>query len=303
LAGFRLVGAFLMKSNAALTSERRSWIRTTTLTCVAMLAFASNSVLCRLALAQTGIDPASFTLVRLVAGTAMLAAISVAAGRGFPKAGSWAAALALFAYAAAFSFAYVSLAAGAGALLLFGAVQATMVVVGLLRGEHLGGIQWFGLAVALVGLAALVAPGISAPPPLGAALMIGAGVSWGAYSILGRGATDPLAATAGNFLRAAPMTLVLIAPMTWGAQPLSGLAYAILSGVLASGVGYSIWYAALPGLSAAQGASVQLSVPVITAVGGALFLGEPVTTRLTLSSEVVLGGSAIVILRRARRSF
>jgi drug/metabolite transporter (DMT)-like permease len=287
--------------DTVLASERATRMRIAALTLVAMIAFASNSVLCRLALAKTGIDPASFTLTRLASGAATLAAISFATGHGGARAGSWKAALALFAYAAAFSFAYVSIPAGAGALLLFGTVQATMVIAGLLRGEHLRGFQWFGLAIALAGLAALVAPGVSSPPLIGAGLMMIAGIAWGAYSLLGSRGLDPLAATAGNFLRATPMALALVVPMTWGAQPLSGLVYAALSGALASGVGYSIWYAALSGLTAAQGASVQLSVPVITAIGGALFLGEPVTVRLMISSFVVLGGIALVILSRARQ--
>ena len=291
----------LSSGNTALASERVTRVRIAALTSVAMIAFASNSVLCRLALAKTGIDPASFTLTRLASGAAMLAAISFATGHVGARAGSWKAALALFAYAAAFSFAYVSIPAGAGALLLFGAVQATMIIAGLLRGERLRGLQWFGLAIALVGLAALVAPGVSSPPPIGAGLMIAAGIAWGVYSLLGRCGLDPLAATAGNFLRATPMALALVLPMISGAQPLSGLIYAALSGALASGVGYAIWYAALPSLTAAQGASVQLSVPVITAIGGALFLGEPLTVRLMISSLVVLGGIAFVILSRVRQ--
>ena len=182
---------------------------TIALTAVTMVAFAANSVLCRLALTQTHVDPAAFTLVRIVSGAAALAAISAVAGRGRAIGGSWRAAFALFAYAAAFSFAYLSLPAGAGALILFGAVQATMVITGLVRGEHLTPGQWFGLAVAIAGLVALVAPGVSAPPFIGAALMAAAGVAWGAYSIMGRRAADPLVATSGNFLRAVPMALAL----------------------------------------------------------------------------------------------
>ena len=267
------------------------------LTTIAMLAFAANSLLCRAALSQTGIDPASFTWVRITSGAIMLFAIRkfVARKRGE---GSWSAAFALFAYAAAFSFAYVSLPAGVGALLLFGAVQATMIITGLVRGERLTPGQWVGLALALAGLAALVAPGVSAPPILGSALMLTAGVAWGAYSLLGRRGGDPIAVTADNFLRAVALALVMAVPAAAGAHPIAGIAYAALSGAAASGLGYSIWYAALPGLSAAEGASVQLSVPVIAAIAGALFLGEPVSLRLTLASIAVLGGIALVIASR-----
>jgi drug/metabolite transporter (DMT)-like permease len=270
-------------------------VRTIALTALAMLAFAANSILCRLALTQTDIDPASFTLVRIGSGAAMLWAIVAILRRGQPVGGSWRGASALFAYAAAFSFAYVSLPAGVGALLLFGAVQATMVVVGTLRGDRPAPRQWLGLAVALAGLVALLAPGVSAPPLLGAGLMLAAGIAWGAYSILGRRNLDPLNATAGNFLRAAPMALILAAPAAMGRHPVAGLIYACLSGAGASGLGYAIWYAALPGLSAAEGASVQLSVPAITALAGAVFLTEPITLRLVLASAAVLGGIAIVI--------
>ena len=212
--------------------------------------------------------------------------------------GSWRAAFALFGYAAAFSFAYLSLPAGTGALLLFGAVQATMVATGLARGEGLARLQWLGFALALSGLVALVAPGVSAPPLAGACLMLAAGVAWGAYSLFGRGVADPLAATAGNFLRALPMALALLAAVAaaFGSKAsLPGLAYAALSGAVASGLGYTVWYAALRGLTAAQGASVQLSVPVVTAVVGGLVLGEAVTLRLAASSLAILGGIALVI--------
>jgi drug/metabolite transporter (DMT)-like permease len=266
-----------------------------------MLAFAANSILCRLALVQSGVDPATFTLVRIVSGAAMMWAIFAFARGGSPGGWSWRAAFALFAYAAAFSFAYLSLPAGVGALLLFGAVQATMVITGIVRGEPLTPGQWLGLALALAGLAALVAPGVSAPPLVGSTLMLGAGVAWGAYSLLGRRSADPLGATAGNFLRAVPMALVLALPVVRGAPQLSGLTYAALSGAVASGLGYCIWYAALPGLSAAESASVQLSVPVITALAGAALLSEPVTLRLSIASLAVLGGIALVIASRAGR--
>ena len=271
--------------------------RTAVLTAIAMLAFAANSILCRLALEHGAIDPASFTLIRIASGVAALWLILAVSGTVRCVGGSWRAGLALFVYAAAFSYAYISLSAAAGALLLFGAVQATMVTIGLARGERLASLQWLGFAAALVGLAALLAPGVSAPSLSGAVLMLAAGAAWGAYSLLGRGATNPLAATAGNFLRSLPMAAALIAIAALPGLKLdgAGIAYAILSGAVASGLGYSIWYAALPGLTPAQGASVQLSVPVITAIAGALLIGEPITQRLVICSIAILGGIALVI--------
>jgi drug/metabolite transporter (DMT)-like permease len=270
------------------------------LTVAAMLAFAANSILCRLALAQASIDPASFTFIRI--GSAVLTLWLILHGSGKDRAvkGSWRAALALFAYAAVFSFAYVSLPAGTGALLLFGAVQATMVITGLVRGERLASLQWAGFVLALAGLAWLVAPGVSAPPIFSAVLMLAAGVAWGAYSLLGRGASDPLGATAGNFVRALSMAgvLMVLAIASGLKVDWQGFIYAALSGAAASGLGYVIWYAALPGLSPAQAASVQLSVPVITALAGTLMLGEPITYRLVLSSLAILGGIALVIFSR-----
>lgn len=283
--------------------------RAALLTVLAMLAFAANSILCRLALTQTAIDPAGFTLVRIASGAASLWLIARATGHAKAGAGSWVGAAALLAYAAAFSFAYLTMTAGTGALLLFGAVQATMILAGLYRGERLVSLQWGGLALALGGLALLLAPGLSAPDPLGALLMLAAGAAWGIYSLLGRASRDPIATTAGNFLRAAPMAAVLALAAAL-AGPLSGgglrwdqggLVYAVLSGALASGVGYSIRYAALPALTAARAASVQLSVPVITALVAVLALGERITPVLALSSVAVLGGIALVILAKSRR--
>jgi drug/metabolite transporter (DMT)-like permease len=271
------------------------------ITAVAMVAFAANSVLCRVALTQTEIDPASFTLVRIVSGAVMLTLLFGARSRSLSVAGSWPAAIALFVYAAAFAFAYVSLPAGAGALLLFGAVQVTMVVTGLIKGEHVRPLQWVGLVFAFSGLAVLVAPGVSAPSPIGAILMLAAGVAWGAYSLMGQANTNALGATTGNFLRAAPIALLLALPTLTKAHPALGLIYAVLSGALASGVGYSMWYLALLQLTAAQGASVQLSAPIIAAIGGTLFLGEAPTLRLVFASIAVLGGIGLVIFSRVKK--
>lgn len=270
------------------------------LTLLAMVAFAGNSLLCRLALKTTGIDPASFTSIRIVSGALALWAIVRMRGGAPLAAGSWPSAFWLFAYAAGFSFAYVTLTAATGALLLFGAVQATMIGYGLWKGERLHGLQVMGLVLAFAGLAGLLLPGVTAPPLIGAALMLFAGFSWGIYSLRGRSAGDPTTVTAGNFARAVPFALLVSAALISHAtvDP-AGFLYAISSGVLASGVGYAIWYTALRGLKATSAATVQLSVPVIAAAGAVLFLGEAITLRLLVSSAAILGGVAIVITRRS----
>lgn len=270
-----------------------------------MLAFAANSLLCRFALRETRIDPATFTLVRLASGALVLwLLVELRRGAGSaPRSGSWMSALALFAYAAAFSFAYTSLSAGTGALLLFGAVQATMILWGVSRGERLRTAQLGGLILAIAGLVVLVLPGIAAPPLVGSILMLSAGAAWGVYSLRGKAAGDPLAATAGNFLRALPFTVALSAVLLpWSRIDVAGAGYAFASGAVASGVGYAIWYTALPALKAATAATVQLSVPVLTAAGGILLLGEPLTLRFLLSSLAILGGIALVVRQRRDRS-
>jgi len=272
-------------------------------TAAAMLAFAANSLLCRLALLQGGIDPASFGTVRIVSGTIALALIvRWRAGGAKEAGGDWLSAAMLFAYVALFSFAYVSVAAGTGALILFGAVQLTMFGAALRAGERFAPLACAGLAVAALGLVYLVLPGVSAPPIVGALLMALAGVAWGVYSLRGRGALDPLGATAGNFLRAAPMALVLWLPFIGVAHAgVGGILLAVASGAITSGVGYAIWYTALRELSAMRAATVQLSVPVITAFGAVLFLAEPLTLRLGLASVAILGGIALVLAGRARQ--
>jgi drug/metabolite transporter (DMT)-like permease len=275
--------------------------RTAALTAVAMLAFAANSLLCRLALQQASIDPASFGSVRLVSGALVLAAI-VRLRAGPPAAArtDWLAAAMLWAYVACFSFAYLTLAAGTGALILFGAVQLTMFSVGLHAGERFTPTAWAGLALAVGGLLYLVSPGLAAPPVLGAALMAAAGIAWGVYSLRGRGAGEPVAATAGNFLRAAPLALALSLAFA-GSIHLSaaGIALAVASGAVTSGLGYVVWYAALPGLSALRAATVQLSVPPLAALGGVLLLSEALSLRLLLASAAILGGIALVLFSRA----
>lgn len=270
------------------------------LTLIAMVAFAGNSLLCRAALRDTAIDPATFTTVRLVSGALMLwLLVAFRQSTVMPRGGSWWSALALFVYAAGFSFAYGGLTAAMGALLLFGAVQVTMIGIGIVRGDRPGGWQWLGLAVAFTGLVGLLLPGLSAPPLASAVFMLLAGVAWGIYSLRGKGAGDPTGATAGNFLRSVPMALVLILGMAASIRLDSeGVLLAVASGALASGLGYAVWYTVVPQLRSASAATIQLSVPVIAAVGGVLLLGEPLTLRLVVAGAAVLGGIALVILSR-----
>lgn len=276
--------------------------RTWGLTAITMAAFAANSLLCREALRHTAIDPAAFTLIRIASGALVLGLLLRLRPAEAPRSGGgWASALALVGYAAAFSFAYRTLTAGTGALLLFGAVQATMIWCGLMAGERLRRAQTAGFVLALGGLAALLAPGVSAPDPLGAVLMLAAGVAWGIYSLRGRREADALAANAGNFLRgvvpAAAVFLAVVLIAEPGVDAL-GVGYALASGGIASGLGYALWYQAVRGLPATHAAAVQLSVPVITALAGAVLLGEALTLRLALCSAAVLGGIALVVLRR-----
>jgi len=273
-------------------------------TLLALLAFAGNSVLCRLALKHTAIDAASFTTLRLLSGAAVLALL-VALRRARrpaaaqPAAGHWLSASALFVYAAAFSFAYISLSAATGALLLFGAVQATMVLHGVRLGESLRGLPLLGMAIAATGLLGLLLPGATAPPWQGATLMLAAGVAWGVYTVRGKGQGDPLEVTAGNFLRTVPMAIALIAlAWPWTRWDTQGALLALTSGAITSGLGYAIWYAALPALRVTTAAVLQLSVPVITAVAGVALLAEPMNLRLLLASVAVLGGIGLVVLGR-----
>ncbi|HEX8076572.1 MAG TPA: DMT family transporter [Chthoniobacterales bacterium] len=269
------------------------------LTALAMIAFAGNSLLCRLALRNTAIDAATFTFVRILSGAVCLSIIVQARSVGMRKGGNWLSALALFGYAALFSLAYLRLTAGTGALLLFAAVQATMIFWGFRKGEKLRYLQIAGVLLAGAGLVALVLPGLSAPPLGAALLMIGAGIAWGVYSLRGKAGTDPLRATAGNFLRALPMAALLgLAMWRWIKFDGAGIAYAVISGAIASGLGYAIWYTALPALKATAAATVQLSVPVLTAAGGILFLAESFTLRFALASAAVLGGIFLVIVER-----
>ena len=283
--------------------------RTAVLTALALAAFAGNSLLCRAALRDTPIDAASFTAIRIASGAIALWLIVRLRASPQARAGSWPSALALFAYAAAFSFAYLSLTAATGALLLFGAVQATMIAAGIARGERLSTPQWLGIVVAGAGLVGLLLPGLTAPPLGGALLMIAAGIAWGVYSLRGRApaaaTVDPTVANAGNFARATPMALALLgaaflAPREAVRFDAAGAGYALASGAVTSGLGYAVWYAALKGLKATSAATVQLSVPVLTAMAGVVLLAEPLTLRVALASVAVLGGIALVVFRRRR---
>ncbi|WP_291380682.1 MULTISPECIES: DMT family transporter [Achromobacter] len=276
-------------------------LRLFALTLFAMLAFAGNSLLCRLALKQTTIDPATFVAIRVVSGALMLWLVLALRRQSERLEGSWAGALALLAYALAFSFAYTHIPAGTGALLLFGAIQISMILYGLAIGERLAPLQCVGMALAIAGLVALMLPGTDAPPMIYGFLMILSGVAWSIYSLLGRGARNPVAATAGNFIRAAPVALALLLAqfvMSHVRLDAAGAAYAVASGAVTSGLGYILWYAALKQLNVTRAATVQLSVPVLAALGGTLFLDEPLTALLVAASALVLAGVSLVILNK-----
>lgn len=271
-------------------------VRIFLLTSLAMLAFAGNSLLCRMALRETAIDAASFTTIRILSGALVLLLIVGMQGRLRNMAGNWLTAFGLFAYAACFSFAYASLATGTGALLLFGAVQATMIGYGLWRGEQLTLRRGVGSLCAFGGMVGLMLPGLTAPPLFGAVLMLVSGIAWGFFSIRGKGAGDPVLLITGSFVRAAPFAFLLsIATWSMASPDKTGVWYAVLSGGLTSGVGYVIWYTALRGLTMTSAATVQLTVPMIAAAGGVALLGEPVTLRLMLASAAILGGVAIAL--------
>lgn len=269
----------------------------------AMIAFSANSILCRLALRDAHIDAASFTLIRVAAGAVALALLVRGRGGVLQGRGSWLSGVALFGYAAGFSFAYTSIPAAVGALLLFGSVQTTMIGYGLWHGERFNAGQSFGVALAFAGLIGLVSPGLSSPPMAGSALMAAAGVAWGIYSLRGRGGGDPAASTAGNFVRALPLSAGLsLAMLPHAAVDVRGISCAVASGAITSGLGYAVWYSVLPSLKATTAATLQLSVPVITALAGTLFLGESINQRLIIASAAVLIGIALVVRgRRASR--
>lgn len=274
-------------------------MKTMLCTILALIAFAGNSILCRLALGERAIDAASFTSIRLLSGIVMLVVILklVQGEKSTRSTGSWKASLFLFFYAATFSFAYVSLETGVGALILFASVQITMILVGILSGNKLQRVEWCGVFIAFSGFVYLVMPSLATPSLMGFILMSISGIAWGLYSLNGKGAKDPLSDTAYNFIRTLPFVIVLSA-IAFQDASLSqhGVFLAILSGAITSGAGYTIWYIALKGLSVAQAAVVQLLVPVIAAIGGVLFANELMSFRLILSFIVILGGILTVIL-------
>lgn len=278
-------------------------MKTFALTSFALVAFAFNSILCRMALGPGEADAAGFTAVRLVSGAILLAALIAASGktRNAIKSGNWLSAFFLFAYAVAFSFAYLGLTTATGALILFGCVQLTMFGVSLYRGVRPGALEWIGLGVAFAGLVYLGLPGLSAPPLTSAMLMAAAGVAWGGYTLRGKGSEDPLADTTGNFVRSVPMALAVALIFLPNLQiSLRGFILAVLSGAIASGVGYSVWYAALKHLPATRAAVLQLSVPVIAAIGGVVLLAESASVRLIIAAALILGGIALTLNAKAR---
>ncbi|MDO8359824.1 MAG: DMT family transporter [Devosia sp.] len=278
-------------------------MRIIALTAVAMLAFAANSVLARLAFATGDAEAMSYTGIRLAAGALTLFALLAARGRSSARlGGSWAGAAALFGYALLFSIAYILLGAGTGALILFASVQIGILGWAVLKGDRPGALEWLGIAVAFAALVYLVSPGLVAPHPLGTAMMVVSGLCWAVYTLIGRGSKSPLVDTAGNFVRCLPLAAVLIVAgaATHGVTPLAA-AYAVASGAVASGIGYAIWYAVLPSHSRSRAAIVQLTVPAIAATGGVLLIGETLSPRLVIASLGIIGGVALALVAADRR--
>lgn len=274
-------------------------MKVTLFTLLALLAFAGNSILCRLALGGNTIDAASFTSIRLLSGILVLGVIlKIIQPKGpVTSKGSWKASFMLFIYAVTFSYAYISLDTGVGALILFASVQITMIMVGLYLGNKLHFAEWFGVIVSFLGFVYLIFPALTTPSLVGFILMSIAGIAWGFYTLAGKNSKRPLSDTTYNFMRTVPLVIVLMA-MTIQNITLSpqGIVLAILSGGITSGIGYTLWYMALGGLTAVQAAVVQLLVPVVAALGGVLFADEYLTARLVLSSTIILGGILIVII-------
>jgi drug/metabolite transporter (DMT)-like permease len=287
-------------------SPKKGIALTAAATSLALIAFASNSILCRLALGPGAIDPATFTAVRLVSGAGTLLLIAFSTGRADRRgAGNWMSGALLFIYAICFSFAYVDLNTATGALILFCSVQLTMLWTAIATGERPQLLQWLGLIGALGGFIYLVSPGLEAPSPRGSVLMTISGAAWGVYTLRGRGKADPISATTDNFVRAVPFVLVVLlvsAVMSRDAHVTTrGLVLAIISGALTSGIGYVIWYTALKRLTATRAATVQLTVPIIAALGGVIFMSEAVSLRLAVAAATILGGVALVLAGQESR--
>ena len=288
--------------NYSLINKPKHYIvRTLVFTILALIAFAANSVLCRLALGTEAIDASSFTVIRLLSGALVLLAILTISNnkKSLSSKGSWFSSSMLFLYAITFSFAYITLDTGTGALILFGSVQITMIMLSLITGNRLHITEWLGVSFAFTGFVYLVLPGVSTPSIMGFLLMTVAGIAWGVYTLKGRDSENPLVDTTYNFIRTIPVVIVLaIITMHNAYYSTEGIVLAILSGAIASGIGYTIWYIALGGLSATQAAVVQLLVPVIAALGGVIFVSEAITLRLTISALMILGGILLVVLGR-----
>ncbi len=275
-------------------------MKTVLLTASALIAFAANSLLCRMALGQGLIDAATFTTLRVSSGALALCALVTLRGGSWPSRPRVSMVIGLFAYMAGFSFAYLSLDTGTGALILFGVVQLSMFVVALRSGETFSRRAWLGFGMAVIGLLWQVSPGVSAPDPRGAVLMTVAGIGWAAYTLLGRGSRQPLTTTATNFVAVVPLVLLISFAMRDDMQlSAAGVGLAMVSGAVTSGVGYAIWYAVLPALRATHAATAQLAVPALAAVGGVLVLHEPISLRLVGASVLTLGGIAVVVLDRS----
>lgn len=275
-----------------------SALRLFLVTSLAMIAFAANSVLGRIGLVDTEIGAGSFALIRLISGALTLTAICALQSKRVS--GSLRGGLSLLIYAGFFSFAYIALPAGMGAIILFAMVQITMLGWGLSRGERLSIQQWIGFVIAVTALLWLVSPSLEAPPLWAIIAMAIAGMGWGAYSLLGRGASDPTSTTTGNFIWASALALPLFGLSSLvqpePIPPMDGIALAMASGSITSGLGYVIWYQALKGLTATRAGIAQLTVPAIAALGGVVFLAEPITLRFALSTMAILGGVALAVL-------
>lgn len=281
--------------------KKISFIKTIIYTTLALIAFAANSVICRLALKDGAIDPGLFTSIRLFSGAAVLIVLVFLSkeSRHEKSKGSWISAAMLFLYAAAFSYAYVSLETGIGALIIFGVVQITMIASSLISGYRMNGIEWLGIFLALAGFLYLLVPGASAPSLSGFILMSLSGLGWGIYSLRGKNSKHPLVDTAYNFLRSLPFLILLLYFLAQESNySTKGILLALLSGIVTSGIGYTIWYVALRGLNSIQASIVQLLVPVLAAIGGILFVGEIVSFRLMVSSLMILGGILLLIIKR-----
>ncbi len=275
---------------------------------VSVLAFTANPLLARLAVVTREMDAMGYTGVRLASGALMLLVIiwwrhRRANGEPLRIAGTWAGAASLFAYAITYSIGFLVIGAAVGSVILFAAVQISILAWAIIKGDRPGLLEWIGLALAFASLCYLVSPGLVAPDPMGSLLMIVSGVAWAAYTLIGRGSRAPVDDTAGNFIRLLPISIPLIIAGLFVQTPTTlGLVYAICSGAISSGLGYAIWYAVLPLITRSRAAFVQLTVPALAAFGAVIFLSEPITLRLVVSSVGILGGAALALWAAGARA-